>query len=76
MTLHWTLLAILYLGCWVYFGLATLRKRHYWLFWIGLILPILWIIGAPTTPTEPAAARAASTARGRNWACNIPTTES
>jgi hypothetical protein len=44
---------------WVYFGLATFRKGHYWLFWIGFILPILWIIGALIGPTPRAAARMA-----------------
>jgi hypothetical protein len=59
MTFLWILLAILYVACWIYFGLATFRKGHYWLFWIGFFLPILWIIGALIAPTEHAAARAA-----------------
>ena len=40
----WILLAILYVACWVYFGLATFRKGHYWMFWIGFFLPFLWIV--------------------------------
>ena len=59
MTFLWILLAVVYIACWVYFGLATFRKGHYWLFWIGFIFPILWIIGAFIAPTERAAARAA-----------------
>ena len=43
---------------WIYFGLATFRKGHYWMFWIGFFLPILWIIGALIAPTPTAAARA------------------
>ena len=59
MTFLWILLAILYVACWVYFGLATFRKGHYWMFWIGFLLPFLWIIGALIAPTDHAAARAA-----------------
>jgi hypothetical protein len=40
----------------VYFGLATFRKGHYWMFWIGFFLPFLWIIGALIAPTDHAAA--------------------
>jgi hypothetical protein len=59
MTLLWILLATLYVACWIYFGLATFRKGHYWMFWIGFFLPILWIIGALIAPTPSAAARMA-----------------
>ena len=62
MTFLWILLGIVYIACWVFLGLATFRKGHYWLFWIGFLLPILWIIGALMGPTERAAARAAGTA--------------
>ena len=55
------LVGIVYIACWVYFGLATFRKGHYWMFWIGFIIPILWIIGAFIAPTDRAAARAAGT---------------
>ncbi len=56
-TLLWILLAIVYVACWVYFGLATFRKGHFWLFWIGFFFPILWIVGAFISPTESAVAR-------------------
>jgi hypothetical protein len=62
MTFLWILLGILYVMCWVFLGLATFRKGHYWLFWIGFLLPILWIVGALISPTERAAARAAGMA--------------
>ena len=62
MTFLWILLAIVYIACWIYFGLATFGKGHYWLFWIGFILPFLWIIGALIAPTERAAERAAAAA--------------
>jgi ABC-type multidrug transport system permease subunit len=54
------LLGILYVACWIYFGLATFRKGHYWMFWIGFFIPILWIIGALIAPTDRAAARVAA----------------
>jgi len=46
MTFLWILLGIVYIACWIYFGLATFRKGHYWMFWIGFFLPIVWIVGA------------------------------
>jgi hypothetical protein len=60
MTLLWVLLAIVYVVCWVFLGLSTFRKGHYWLFWIGFFFPILWIVGALIAPTERAAARLAA----------------
>ena len=29
MTFLWILLGILYIACWIYFGMATFRKGHY-----------------------------------------------
>ena len=55
MTILWILLGIVYIACWIYFGLATFRKSHYWMFWIGFLIPILWIIGALIAPLERAA---------------------
>ena len=60
MTFLWILLGILYIACWLYFGLTTFRKGHYWMFWVGFFLPILWIIGALIAPTHRATARAAT----------------
>src|SRR5207237_9333908 len=54
MTFLWILLGVLYLACWIYFGLATFRKGHYLMFWIGFFIPILWIIGALIAPTQRA----------------------
>ena len=55
MTFLWILLGIIYVACWIYFGLSTFRKGHYWMFWIGFIFPFLWIIGALIGPTPRAA---------------------
>jgi hypothetical protein len=42
----WILLGALYLTLFVLLGLATLRKGHYFLFFVGIIFPVLWIVGA------------------------------
>ena len=52
------LLGTMFVACWIYFGLATFRKGHYGVSWIGFFLPILWIIGALSALTPAAAARA------------------
>jgi hypothetical protein len=52
----WILLAALYLTLFVLLGLATLRKGHYFLFFVGLIFPILWVVGALLGPTQRAQA--------------------
>jgi ABC-type multidrug transport system permease subunit len=58
MTLLWILLGVLYLMAWFFLGMATLRKGHTALFWIGIFLPILWIFGALMAPTPRAAGAA------------------
>ena len=40
MTFLWILFGIIYVACWIYFGLATFRKGHYWMFWIGYFLAL------------------------------------
>jgi hypothetical protein len=52
----WILLGALYLTLFVLLGLATLRKGHYFLFFVGIILPFLWIVGALLGPTQSAQA--------------------
>ena len=53
-TFLWVLFAVLYLTAWFFLGLATLRKGHTALFWIGIFFPILWIFGALMAPTPRA----------------------
>jgi hypothetical protein len=55
-TFLWFLLAVLYLSALIVLGLTTLRKGHTALFWFGIVLPILWIVGALMAPTPKAAA--------------------
>jgi hypothetical protein len=49
------LLAVLYLVVLVTLGLNTLRKGHFFLFWVGIFLPFLWIVGALMGPAPRAA---------------------
>ena len=54
-TFLWVLFAAIYLACFVILGLATLRKGHYAMFWLGIIFPLLWLIGAFMAPTPTSA---------------------
>jgi hypothetical protein len=54
--LLWILLATLYLVAVFTLGLTTLRKGHTVLFWVGIIFPLLWIVGALMQPTAKAVA--------------------
>ena len=56
MTLVWIFLVTLYVLALLSLGIATLRKGHTVLFWVGIFLPLLWIIGAFLEPTEKAIA--------------------
>ena len=42
----------LYLVLLVTLGVVTFRKRHYVLFGLGIIFPILWLIGAVISPRD------------------------
>ena len=48
----WFALAAIYLTALIFLGLSTLRKGHTVLFWLGIIFPILWIVGALMAPTQ------------------------
>jgi hypothetical protein len=52
----WILLGALYLTLFVLLGLSTFRKGHYVLFFVGIVFPVLWIIGALLGPTQSAQA--------------------
>jgi hypothetical protein len=55
-TLLWIILAVIYFTVLVTLGIATLRKGHYFLFFIGIIFPFLWLVGGLIAPTPRAAA--------------------
>ena len=55
----WILLGALYLTLFVLLGMATLRKGHNFLFFVGIIFPVLWIVGALLGPTQSAQAAGA-----------------
>jgi len=44
--------AFLYLLIAFTLGLMTLRNGHGWLFFIGIFVPFLWLIGAFVRPAE------------------------
>lgn len=48
----WILLGALYLTLFFLLGLATLRKGHYFLFFVGIIVPLVWVVGALLGPTQ------------------------
>jgi hypothetical protein len=50
MTVLWIALGVLYIVCLVTLGMATLRNGHGVLFFFGIFLPFLWIIGAMLKP--------------------------
>jgi hypothetical protein len=56
-TFLWLVLAVVYVTLFVTLALTTLRKGHYFLFWVGIIFPVLWILGALMPPTAGAQAR-------------------
>jgi hypothetical protein len=45
-------LGILYVVLMVTLGVMTFRGGHYWMFWLGFFVPLLWIIGGLIEPTE------------------------
>jgi hypothetical protein len=55
--LLWILLGALYRAALFALGLATLRKGHTVLFWVGIFLPFLWIVGALDRPCAHRAGR-------------------
>jgi hypothetical protein len=56
-TVLWFILAVVYITLFITLALTTLRKGHIVLFWVGIIFPVLWIIGAVIAPTPRAEAR-------------------
>jgi hypothetical protein len=54
-TFLWILCATIYIVVLVTLGISTLRKGHYLLFFVGIIFPVLWLIGGLMGPTPRAA---------------------
>jgi hypothetical protein len=54
-TFLWFLLGVIYLFVLLTLGLTTFRKGHMVLFFLGIIFPFLWLIGAVISPTSRAA---------------------
>ena len=53
--MFWFLFAVLYLVVLATLGVATLRRGHIVLFIIGIIVPLVWVIGALIAPRPRAA---------------------
>jgi hypothetical protein len=47
-------IGILYIILVVTLGVMTFRRGHYWMFWLGFFVPLLWIVGALIEPTAAA----------------------
>lgn len=45
-------LGVLYVVLFIVLGITSIRKGHWIMFLIGIILPIFWIIGALMPPTR------------------------
>lgn len=58
-TFLWLVLATLYFVLLWTFAITCFRNGHYVLFAIGIILPVLWIVGALIAPTSSAQASGA-----------------
>ena len=54
-TFLWIVLVAIYVAALISLGAMTLRKGHTLLFIVGIIFPILWIVGAVMAPTPRAA---------------------
>jgi hypothetical protein len=46
---------LLWIILFIWLGLRTLRNGHGWMFFLGIFLPLLWIIGAFMQPSRPQA---------------------
>jgi hypothetical protein len=53
----WLLAAVLYVVLFVTLAVTTFRKGHFVLFWVGIIFPVLWIVGAVMAPSARVDAR-------------------
>jgi hypothetical protein len=56
----WILFGAVYLACWLTLGVSTLRKGHTLLFGLGIVFPVLWIVGALMPPAPRAGAAVAA----------------
>jgi hypothetical protein len=52
-------LALIWITMLVFFGIETLRKGHWVMFTVGIVFPILWVMGALIGPTARAQAAGA-----------------
>jgi hypothetical protein len=55
-TIVWIILGIAYFAALIFLGFRTLSKGHTLLFFFGIFLPILWVVGTLLPPTHAAGA--------------------
>jgi len=53
-TFVWVLLGLLYFVLLVTLGVMTIRKGHWFMFIVGIFIPLFWVIGALMPPTQAA----------------------
>jgi hypothetical protein len=63
MLVLWIILAVVYIAMLAVLGMQTLTKGHAVLFWVGIFLPFLWIVGAIIPPTRDSLAAASRATR-------------
>jgi Na+/phosphate symporter len=49
-------LALIWITVLIFFGIDTIRKGHWIMFFLGIIFPVLWVVGALIGPTRRAQA--------------------
>jgi ABC-type multidrug transport system permease subunit len=47
-------LAVIYIAMLIFLGIETIRRGHWLLFFIGIVFPLLWVVGALMPPTRRA----------------------
>ena len=63
----WIGLGILYIVLLFTLGWACLKKGHGFLFALGLLFPLLWLIGALSRPTAAVTAPGLPPGQGATW---------
>jgi hypothetical protein len=51
------IMAVFWITCLLILGFTTLANGHKAMFWIGIIFPVLWFVGAFMAPTDEAMAQ-------------------
>jgi hypothetical protein len=52
--MEWVICGIIYFVLLITAGIISIRKGHWVMFLVGIVFPLLWIIGALMPPRQPA----------------------